>query len=225
VTFSANKSRGLWPGRAILRRFLGNALRSGGCFAGSRREKKSENRRPWIGRQRDGQIKGAFFSIFFIPRDLNEADRSNRMRMPPQFSAMLAPPRGYVMDPSDEAPFVLASANKEADCGRIYSKNSRLKRAKTIERNLLLTPCSSLSGTWHGRKAVSPDWAVMTVAIGGGCVASSPVDSHFRPALPKNEKIELNQLERNLIWKGRDIRNSGCYWLREMRLIFDWIRS
>jgi hypothetical protein len=58
--------------------------------------------------------------------------------MPVEFCASsratLAPSKGYVMDPSNEAPFVLAAANKERDCAGIYSKNSRLKH-QTIERN------------------------------------------------------------------------------------------
>lgn len=53
-----------------------------------------------------------------------------------------------------------------------------------------LTPWSSLSATWQGRKAVSPDWAVMTLLIFGYIVLVS-FKSHRRPEMNTNVHVSI----------------------------------
>lgn len=52
-----------------------------------------------------------------------------------------------------------------------------------------LTPCSSRSGTWHGRNAVSPDCAVMTVLMRGGEPSPVSFKSHRLPARQKTRDV------------------------------------
>lgn len=65
-----------------------------------------------------------------------------------------------------------------------YTLESALKIYQS-RRRTQDTPWSSLSATWQGRKAVSPDWAVMTVLIFG----SVSFESHRRPEATKFDLV------------------------------------